>query len=73
MTQTGFWEDGDRTFGREEGRERGFSTLMSIKKKRTRFTEKVRIDPKQLQWLRENKDTYTMAGFLDKIINEYKS
>lgn len=44
------------------------STLMS----RTRFGKKVRIDEKQLEWLKENKDTKTVAGFLDKIINYYK-
>jgi len=41
-------------------------------KKRTRFTKIVRIDPDQLNWLKENKDTKTVAGFLDKIINEKK-
>jgi len=40
--------------------------------RKTRFNDKIRIDPKQLQWLRENKDTKTLAGFLDKIINEFK-
>ena len=38
-----------------------------------RFTKKIRIKPEQLEWLRENKDTRTMAGFLDKLINEYKN
>jgi len=38
----------------------------------SRFTKQVRIDPKQLQWLKENKDTRTIAGFLDKLINEKK-
>lgn len=38
----------------------------------SRFTSIIRIDPKNLNWLKENKDTKTVAGFLDKIINEYK-
>ena len=39
----------------------------------TRFNVKVRIDPKQLEWIRENKGTYkTLAGKLDEIINFYK-
>lgn len=41
-------------------------------KRKTRFTTLVRIDPKQLAWLKENKDTRTVAGFLDKIINDHK-
>ncbi len=44
---------------------------MSIK--RTRFSKLVRIDRKQLDWLKKYKDTKTIAGFLDKIINVYKS
>jgi hypothetical protein len=44
---------------------------MGYKKAKTRFTNIVRIDPKALNWLKENKDTRTVAGFLDKIINEY--
>lgn len=28
---------------------------------------------KQKQWLKDNKDCRTMAGFLDKIINTYKN
>lgn len=47
-----------------------------VKKKQvnenTRFKSLVRIDPVQLKWLKENKDTKTIAGFLDKIINKYK-
>jgi len=38
-----------------------------------RFKKKVRIDLVQLKWLKENKDTRTIAGFLDKIINYYKA
>jgi hypothetical protein len=40
--------------------------------RKTRFKKVVRIDPKQLKWLKDNKDTKTIAGFLDKIINIYK-
>ena len=63
--------------GQEEGRERrrgkgSISILMSKKKKKTRFTRLARIDPQQLTWLKDNKDTKTVAGFLDKIINKYK-
>ncbi len=42
------------------------------KKTKTRFTEKIRISPENLKWLKENKDCKTMAGFLDKIINKVK-
>lgn len=42
------------------------------KKTTTRFTKIVRIDPQQLNWLKENKDTRTIAGYLDKLINEKK-
>ncbi len=44
---------------------------MSIKRK-SRFSSCVKVDPKQLKWLKENKDTKTIAGFLDKIINRSK-
>lgn len=37
------------------------------------FSKKIRIKKKQLEWIRENKNTRTMAGFLDKIINQYKN
>ena len=34
----------------------------------------IRIDPKQLEWIRENKGKYkTLAGKLDEIINSYKA
>lgn len=46
---------------------------MPYKKTKTRFTSLVRIDPKTLNWLKENKDTKTVAGFLDKIISQYKA
>jgi hypothetical protein len=39
----------------------------------SRFKQKIRIDPKQLEWIRENKGAYkTLAGKLDEIINFYK-
>ena len=41
-------------------------------KKRTRFKKIIRISESQLNWLKKNKDTRTLAGFLDKIINNYK-
>ena len=40
--------------------------------KSSRFTKVTRIDPTQLAWLQQHKDTRTVAGFLDKIINHYK-
>lgn len=40
--------------------------------KKTKFTKVVRIKPETLQWLKNNKDTRTIAGYLDKIINHYK-
>jgi hypothetical protein len=47
----------------------GYRALMS----RTRFTSRIRIDPKQLEWLRKNKGKRkTLAGRLDEIINFYK-
>lgn len=45
---------------------------MEKKWRKSRFRAVVKIDKKQLEWLRENKDTKTIAGFLDKIINQYK-
>ena len=41
--------------------------------KNTRFKDLIRIDKYQKEWIRKNKDTKTMAGFLDKIINWYKN
>lgn len=39
-----------------------------------RFTARIRIDPRQLKWIRTHKDTYkTLAGKLDEIINFYKN
>ena len=40
--------------------------------KSSRFSTHIRIDPNQKQWVTENMDTKTEAGFLDKIINFYK-
>jgi hypothetical protein len=46
---------------------------MKYKKTKTRFTEKIRIDKKQLAWIRENLGTYkTLAGKLDEMINFYR-
>jgi len=39
---------------------------------KSRFDSLVRIDHKQLDWLRKNKVCRTMAGQLDIIINDYK-
>ena len=39
---------------------------------KTRFKSKIRIDPSQLKWLKENKETKSAAGFLDIIIKTYK-
>ena len=47
--------------------------MKNIKKKRQKFNSLIRIRLKQKQWLKENKDCRTMAGFLDKIINTYKN
>jgi len=41
-------------------------------KENSRFEMKIRIKKTQLEWLKNNKDTKTIAGFLDTIINEYK-
>jgi hypothetical protein len=40
--------------------------------RKTRFKDKIRIDPKQKRWIQENKTCRTDAGFLDIIINYYK-
>ncbi|MFA5358635.1 MAG: hypothetical protein WC310_02310 [Patescibacteria group bacterium] len=45
---------------------------MTSTKRKTRFKALVRIDPKQRDYLDDNRDTKTIAGFLDKIINNYK-
>jgi hypothetical protein len=42
------------------------------KYKKSRFSKAVKVDEKNLEWLKKNKDTRTVAGFLDKIINKYK-
>ena len=38
----------------------------------TRFTRRIRITPENLEHIRRVKGKYTLAGMLDKIINEYK-
>ena len=40
--------------------------------RKSRFSSAVKVDKKQLIWLKEHKDCRTVAGFLDKIINEHK-
>ncbi len=37
------------------------------------FNTMVRANRKQLEWIKRNMDTRTMAGFLDKLINVHKS
>jgi hypothetical protein len=42
--------------------------------RKTRFTARIRIDPKQLEWIKEHKGKRrTLAGRLDEIINYYKN
>ena len=51
-----------------------YHTMKNIKKKRQKFNTLIRIQMKQKRWLKENKgECRTMAGFLDKIINDYKN
>ncbi len=45
---------------------------MGCMSRKSRFSTLTRIDPTQLAWLQEHKDTKTVAGFLDKIINQFK-
>lgn len=40
---------------------------------RSRFNKLARVSQGQLEWLKQNKDTKTVAGYLDKIINHYKN
>ena len=50
-------------------------TPKTPKKYKSRFNKLVRIKQSQLNWLQENKGDNgcrTMAGFLDKIINNFK-
>lgn len=41
--------------------------------KRSIFKKRIAITQKNHDWIKENKDTRTDAGFLDKIINYYKA
>lgn len=41
--------------------------------RKTRFKDRIRIDPKQKEWINAHKGTYTLAGKLDEIINYYKN
>lgn len=47
-------------------------TYMTYTQKKTPFGKKIRIKPKQLEWIRQHKGRYTLAGKLDEIINFYK-
>lgn len=38
----------------------------------SKFRSKIRIRKSQIMWLKKNKTTKTIAGFLDIIINKYK-
>lgn len=39
---------------------------------RSRFSACVKVRPEVKRYLEESKDTKTVAGFLDKIINQHK-
>lgn len=39
--------------------------------KSSRFSTLTRIDPTHVKWLKDNKPTRTIAGYLDIIINEH--
>ena len=43
-----------------------------MKKSRSIYTDLTRVSRSNLEWIKENKDTRTTAGYLDKIINKYK-
>ncbi len=49
-----------------------YVNLTTIMNYKTRFKGLIRIDPKQRNWLNNQKPCKTMAGFLDIIINNYK-
>jgi ribosomal protein L24E len=40
--------------------------------KKSRFKKLIRITPRQLKWIKNNKKEKTSAGFLEKIIAYYK-
>lgn len=40
--------------------------------KTTRFKRRTRITPENLEFIRRVKGKYTLAGMLDKILNQYK-
>ena len=44
-----------------------------MKETRSIFKKKIRVTDENHKWLKENKDTKTIAGFLDKIINNAKN
>jgi hypothetical protein len=35
------------------------------------YTEKIRIKPKRLKWIKDHKGKKTAAAFLDEILDEY--
>ena len=46
--------------------------MKKFKNYKSQFNSCVKVRKKQLEWLKENKDCKTVAGYLDKIINKYK-
>lgn len=48
-------------------------TYMYDQDKDSPFKNKIRIKPAQLEWIRQHKGKYTLAGKLDEIINFYKN
>jgi hypothetical protein len=45
---------------------------MAYDKSKTRFGKLIRIDKRQLDWIKNNKITKTDAGYLDMLINYVK-
>lgn len=39
--------------------------------KKTQYSKKIRVTPNHLKWLKTNKTTKTIAGFLAKIIEDH--
>lgn len=46
--------------------------MKSMEKKKQVFNDRVRVRKSQKLWLKEHKDTKTIAGYLDKIINTHR-
>lgn len=38
---------------------------------KTEFTERIRISPAMLKWVKQNKGDKTAAAFLDEVIKEF--